>query len=279
MKYTSIKSVLYGLSTLIGEENWNENYFMEWAVKGARKLNLVHTYSDKVCTMDVTEHSCTLPSDCHNIIMMAVYNAPTEEISNDRLLSDLLNYLPTNAAYKHMEGTSVQDRIIGVLSTSQFVPLKRSTSPFLLANTCTEVLASNTCSYEYIDNVDGTLYTSFKSGTVVLAYKSYASQNGECLIPDNEDVKEAIESYVLMRHFEGKSLSGDRTFLELRRMYTEKFQVLYMKCKSLNLPTLDQLENMSNMQNRLKPQSHQYDKFFTTLGNKESLNFSINGTY
>lgn len=274
MKYTSIKSVLYSLSTLIDEEHWNENYFLEWAVRGARKLNLVHSYMDKVCELEISEHSTTLPADCHRITMIAVYNNTSAFKSNTALLNDLLNLLPTNSAYKYMTVTSLPERLVGITNSYSYVPMYKSTSPFVKSNNCTQVLPDANCRYEYVENPDGTLYTSIVSGHAVLAYKSYANHAGECLIPDHEDVKEAIESYVLARYFESRTLSmGDNTkyYMDMRSYYNEKFGRLAMKCKSLNLPDIGDLENIGNQTTRLKPQSHQFDKLFSSLGYKESM--------
>ena len=278
MKYTSIKSVLHGLSTLVDEENWNENYFLEWAVRGARKLNLIHTYMDKVCEVTVSQHSGTLPADCQYITMAVVYNSISSQENNEAIVANMLNLIDTNAAYPWMTETTLTERVLGYMNSSQFVPLKRSTSPFMPSNNCTEVLPDCGCTYEYIENPDGTIYTSFVSGIVVLAYKGFAANAEECLIPDNEDVKEAIEAFVLSKYFEGRSMSGDRVMLDLKREYQEKFSRLATKAKSLNLPDIESMEAIGNMRNRLKPQSHQYDKLFSTLGNKESINFSGHGT-
>lgn len=279
MKYTSIKSVLFSLSTLIDEKDWNETYFLEWAVKGSRKLNLIKSFVDKVCVLDIVNNGAQLPADCQEVTMIVVQNNPTTVTSdsNRDLVNDILNLIPTNPMYKYLENTTIADRLVGLTSTYAFVPMRRSTSPFLQANNKTGVFADeNIGGYEYTYNPDGSLYTSIESGTAVVAYKGYPTCDDEFLIPDHEDVKDAIESFVLLRFYESKAISGDQMAERQRAYYQDKFYRMSMKAKSLNMPTLDDLENISNMQGHLKKQQHQYDKLFSSLGYKEKINFSHN---
>lgn len=276
MKYTPISSVLYSLSTLIDEKDWNDSYFLEWAIQGSRKLNLIKSFVDKVCILDIVEHVAKLPADCQEITMIVVRNVPTTVETNRDLVADILNFLPTNSSYKYLENSSIPDRLVGLTSTYQFVPMRKSTSPFLQANHVTNIMdEDHMCGYEYTYNPDGTLYSSIQTGQAILAYKGYPTSEGEWLVPDHQDAKEAIEAFVLYRFFESKAII-DPQAVQQRQYYQDKFYRLSMKVKSLNLPTLDELENIANMTTRLKKQQHQYDKLFTSLGYKEAVNFSLN---
>ena len=42
---------------------------------------------------------------------------------------------------------------------------------------------------------------------------------------------------------------------------------------NLNLPDLNQLENMKNNWNRLVPRTNQFQSLFLRLGNRENINF------
>lgn len=279
MKYIPINSVLYSLSTLVDEKDWNDSYFLEWAIKASRKLNLIKSFVNKVCILDIVEHVAQLPIDCHEITMIAVNTNTLTSDENQQLINNILNLVPSNSSYKYLTDTSLVDRIKDLSFINRFVPMKKSTSPFLQASNVTSVLDDSTmCSYEYDFNPDGTLYCSIKNGKAILAYKGYPTTNEEWLIPDNEDVKEAIESFVLYRFFESKAITDPQSERQ-RDYYQNKFYRMSMKAKSLNLPTIDELENISNMNNRLKRPQHQYDKLFSSMGNKENIKFSSDDKY
>ena len=271
MKYISIKSVLYGLSTLVDESMWNENYFLEWAIKGARKLNLVSNYTVKSCHLDIVEHLSTLPADCVSLTMVLIKTpgtSPTEEERAD--LADLLNLTDVNAAFKWMNGDGLVDKVVSgnTFLNRPYVPMKQTTNPFIKTMNCMDANCVD-CVFEYTINPNGTLYSSVREGEVIISYLGYATDNGDCLIEDNEDIKEAIEAYVLHRYFEQKAISGDQVAMNQRDYYRNRFQVLSGKAKNSNLPTVGQLENIANYQNRLKPQSHQFDNLFANFGYKE----------
>ena len=61
--FISIKSVLYKLSNLIPEYDWNEELFLEWSYEGLDKINAYTKFEHAVCTLPVSGHKATLPRD------------------------------------------------------------------------------------------------------------------------------------------------------------------------------------------------------------------------
>jgi hypothetical protein len=124
--------------------------------------------------------------------------------------------------------------------------------------------------YEYVVNVDGTITSTLGEGTLLVAYKAYPCSKGDYLIPDDEDVKDAIAAFCLHRFYSVKAIVHEEGARQERDYYLQRFHVLAMKAKNINSPSLSQLELMSNQANRLKRNTSHFDHFFSNLGYKEN---------
>lgn len=116
------------------------------------------------------------------------------------------------------------------------------------------------------------IHTKFEEGRVELVYESFGlDENGYPLIPNDEVIKMALESYLLER-------IGLRLLLK-NKIDNQKYQILaqernfYMRsAESIsNMPSIDKMESISRMMTSLieKPLSH--SRFFKDLSNQEML--------
>ena len=127
--------------------------------------------------------------------------------------------------------------------------------------------------YEYSINPNNTITSSLKEGILLIAYKAYPCDKGDFLIPDNEDVKEAIAAYCMYRFYASRAIVHEEGARQERDYYLQRFHVTSGKAKNVNNPTLAQLELMSNESNRIKRNTSHFDHFFSSLGYKENAKY------
>lgn len=115
------------------------------------------------------------------------------------------------------------------------------------------------------------LTSTLSDAVLAIAYLRYpTTASGDTLIPDHEDLKEAIVHYCLYRYWLAQSFLREPAAIKEREFHLLQYQTLITKAAGdLNLPTLDELENIKNMTNRLVPRTNQYDSFFMKLNNRE----------
>ena len=277
IKYTSLKSVLYDLSTIMGENMWNEAYMYEWAAKALRKIAPEVLLVDKICATSITEHTAVLPSDLRFVTMIVWKASNVTDSTVEDELQRLMNLENTidNPALNHMAYPN------SIVLTAQnllplfagYLPLRRSSSPFMTTFHCDdEFYTCPDCSYEYVINPDLTITSTLRQGDIIVAYKAYPKDgDGGLLMPDDEDLKEAILHYCMYRYYLTRTVVHEEASYQERDWHLNRFATLSAKAKgNLNLPDLDTLENMSRNYTRLKKREHMYDNLFGNLGYKEN---------
>lgn len=273
MKYISIKSVLHDLSSLIPEDMWNDNYLYEWAIKGVRKLNLSPMLVDKVCLATLAEHKATLPEDMHSISQIGFRLNTTSNEDITEYLQEIMGLTEDDPSTSHMANPlGLVEQVSQYLSGStNWLPMYESSSPMAKGITITDDLYYNPeYRYEYVVNPDNTITSTLKEGVLLIGYKAHPCDKGEYLIPDDEDVKDAITHFCLYRFYAARAIVHEEGARQERDYYLQRFDTLAKKAKSVNLPTLSQLESMSNQVNRLKRNTSHFDHFFSNLGYKEN---------
>lgn len=230
MKTTTIKSVLSNLSALIDDRYWNESIVLEHASRGFLQINLNAKFEDAVTSVTITDYKGELPEDL-KFIQQVVYKEDTK--------------------------TQVMR-----LSTNSF-----------RTDVCTGncLMQCPDCKYEYSIGSSGVITTNFKDGEVLISYlRVPQDEDGYLLIPDDETLKEALTHYVLYMYWLTKDLMKEEGASQRMAFHLRMWSTLSKKAMNLNLPTVDQLENLKNTNQRLVPNSRMHDSLFSKLNNNES---------
>jgi hypothetical protein len=265
-KYVSIKSVLLNFSLDIDDRSYNENTALNWAMAGYKKLRLEESLVPEVEVLEVKDHKAALPSNFKYLIQVVRWLGET---SSSSLCNNLeAQDLPPTSSFKLFEAKRSQINWRVMRTTSN--PFHQSVCLAQPLTYCTD------CEPEFFIDETLTITTTFKDGVIMVAYLAYPKdEEGYLLIPDDEDLKDALNYYIQYRYWNKKNMmmGGDRNAERLRDHALQMWQTLSMKSKNLNLPDINQIENLKNMFNGLVPRSNRFQQMFMTLANRENVNF------
>lgn len=259
--YISIKSVIYDLVLTISDRDFNENTALQWATHALRKLNISDVLVPAVAQIQVTDHFAQLPAGFKYLTQIAKYIGNGTELAE--ITGQDLPQATTFDIYRlPIEGLKWQ----AMYATS---------NPYHNSVCLNESLTSCTnCKSEFKLNENNTITTTFESGVIMMAYLAYpVDSEGYAMIPDDENIKEAILYYILYRYWMRKAEMLAKGAFEQRDYYLKMWQTHSVKATNLNLPDIGQLENMKNQFNRLVPRTNRFDQLFLTLSNSENVSF------
>ncbi|MBV1928397.1 MAG: hypothetical protein KUG81_02680 [Gammaproteobacteria bacterium] len=118
----------------------------------------------------------------------------------------------------------------------------------------------------------GVIQTSFKTGSVEVSYKSIATdEEGYPLIPDTQEVKLALEYYILFRFFEPIWLLGKMSDKAFQYIDQKKCWYLASANTAMQLAGGDHLESVMNSINRLIINDQAFSNFYKGSGEKERI--------
>ena len=258
--YISIKSIFYDLSLTMDDRYWNEAKMSEWAHRALRMIHTDQTLETKVTYIEVCGHKAVLPADLKYLTQVAYMDTQTA-ISTQGL--DLPDYSNLGSMF---------------INVAQ-LPWKamRLTSNPYHASICLDkkITYCTDCTHEFSVSSDLVLTTTLEEGVIMLSYLAWAiDEEGYALIPDNEYLKEAILHFVLYRYWMSKMMMKEEGANQQVQFHLTMWNSLSKKAAGeLNLPDVNELENIKNQVTRLVPRTNMFQKLFLTLGNRENVNF------
>ena len=114
------------------------------------------------------------------------------------------------------------------------------------------------------------IYTSIKEGDIEIAYRAMRVDNeGYPLIPDDSSFIQALELYIKKKVFTILFDQGKINQAVLQNTQQEYAWAVGQARSSLSIPTIDQMESISNSWNTLVQRSTEHRRGFKTLGTKE----------
>jgi ribonucleotide reductase alpha subunit len=131
-------------------------------------------------------------------------------------------------------------------------------------------LSERDCLMEYREEGNN-IKTTPKNCIVLISYKAYASDNGEYMIPDNENLKEALTNYILYRLYDAKMKAEPNQFNQAERtMHLQRYNILAARAKGeLNMPDVGTMENLKNIRTRMMPRTNMFESGFQSLNQPE----------
>lgn len=154
----------------------------------------------------------------------------------------------------------------------QLVPMRYATNNFHSVLHCTNS-PDTTCNSEYTYNLNNNyIITNFKTGWVFMAYKSLPSdENCSLLIPDNVNVKLAIEYYIKYRFLDDLG-SDDNLILRQREKDEQEYCWYIGKAQgAMTAMSMDEYESFANSLSKFFDTDDYHNGFLDQLGAKEYI--------
>lgn len=274
--YISLLSVIEDIHSMASSVDWDEDIMIEWANKGYRSINLESKYEDVVAFIEIDQHTGELPLDMiHAIQAFYKITNPTDSNSLEHAaeVTGLLQSKPFAKQMAHSD-EFLAKVIFDDSIFAGYSPLRRSTSSFGVKPCLEDKIPNSGCLHLYEIDM-GIIRTTFCKGCVIFAYKRYVKDSkGYDLIPDEENLKQAIFHYCMYRWFMSRAMAKEEGTERIMSFHYNEYKILAAKARgNLMMPDVDQLENIKNMTQRLVPRSNFYDNGFSQMSNRENIDF------
>lgn len=232
MRFTNIKAVLSRLP--VDKSQFNEDDFIEWSMQGLDLLNVKRTYQREGVLIEVKNHKAELPCD---LLQIELVTTPLLETNQDFLNSKYVQELEDCGCGFNAERISTIEkngniRIIANYPLfektsyfqNNFIILSLSNTPFAGKYHCESCPnLSSTCDMQYTLHSQGYITVPFESGYICIGYLKHATdENGDYLIPDNEDLILFLTNYTMAKHWEERMNMKEEGASQLYMLYMNK---------------------------------------------------------
>lgn len=285
---------------LSGEDiPWED--MVEYINDALRHIGSYFQFTQKEGVVSIVDNKGKLPCDYHEMIrILSSVNSP---LNTDEALTaqDTKNILKYNLRIEELEGflltevnatkiLAYQNEIknlkadeVEFLKTIKTYTTPSSTSyglrdSRLLNYNSNLINPDNNCSnQDYRIDLD-TITVGFKTGSLVIQYQAIPlDEEGFPLVPDTPMYDDALFWRIAsMMALQGKLKNKDLSFDYCDQKWKRYCRGAYSDSM---MPDLDGMERLKNQFYQLKPNLHQYDNLFTSLGQRQVLNRSPFGRY
>ena len=116
------------------------------------------------------------------------------------------------------------------------------------------------------------IYTSFPEGEVLIAYKAVpVDDDGFPMLIDNEVFLAALEAYIKKKVFTVKFDTGKIPAAVLQNAQQEYALLARQLMNEFTMPSISEMQSITNMWNTLIPKVREFDKGFRHLGEREYI--------
>lgn len=270
----------------------------EWIMEGILKIGAVQQYEHKVAILPIECHQVALPCDLYKLGQVAFsfcngggwlpMRKATSSfgVFHDRECSnEPCMLIPDTAMFplvKNMFNLNTDREALEKLNED--TNLRQTLS--ILLNQWTVGTVNGKFVPGVVDHKDGTMFsnelqyttkpgyinTCMPRGFVKISYYAiYTDEDSMPIIPDLESYKEAIYWYVTMKLMYPKKLKGQISqgdYYDIRNSYNFYRKQAYAEAM---MPTVDDLETISNIYTKLYPEINDHSMFFSTSGDEQNI--------
>lgn len=270
----------------------------EWIMEGILKIGAIQQYEHKVAILPIECHQVALPCDLYKLGQVAFsfcngggwlpMRKATSSfgVFHDRECSnEPCMLIPDTAMFplvKNMFNLNTDREALDKLNED--TNLRQTLS--ILLNQWTVGTVNGKFVPGAVDHRDSTMFsnelqyttkpgyinTCMPRGFVKISYYAiYTDEDSMPMIPDLESYKEAIYWYVTMKLMYPKKLKGQISqgdYYDIRNSYNFYRKQAYAEAM---MPTVDDLETISNIYTKLYPEINDHNMFFSTSGDEQNI--------
>ena len=270
----------------------------EWIMEGILKIGAVQQYEHKVAILPIECHQVALPCDLYKLGQVAFsfcngggwlpMRKATSSfgVFHDRECSnEPCMLIPDTAMFplvKNMFNLNTDREALDKLNED--TNLRQTLS--ILLNQWTVGTVNGKFVPGVVDHRDGTMFsnelqyttkpgyinTCMPRGFVKISYYAiYTDEDSMPMIPDLESYKECLYWYITMKLMYPKKLKGQISqgdYYDIRNSYNFYRKQAYAEAM---MPTVDDLETISNIYTKLYPEINDHSMFFSTSGDEQNI--------
>lgn len=270
----------------------------EWCMEAILKIGAIQQYEHKVAILPIECHQVALPCDLYKLGQVAFsfcngggwlpMRKATSSfgVFHDRECSnEPCMLIPDTTMFplvKNMFNLNTDREALDKLNED--TNLRQTLS--ILLNQWTVGTVNGKFVPGVVDHRDGTMFsnelqyttkpgyinTCMPRGFVKISYYAiYTDEDSMPMIPDLESYKEAIYWYVTMKLMYPKKLKGQISqgdYYDIRNSYNFYRKQAYAEAM---MPTVDDLETISNIYTKLYPEINDHSMFFSTSGDEQNI--------
>lgn len=290
---SSKQIILRVLSDLdIPEEQLPISNVKEWIGQAMEKIGAITQLEHKVAVLPVTNHQAKLPCDLHRLGQVAFSfcgnggwlpmrkSTSSFGVYKDNTIDKPCMLVKDQALFplvKNMFNLTSDEAALSKLNEDKEL---RSTLSSLLNNyTVNSVNGSYVGATKSFSNTlqymikPGYVMTNIPNGHVKIEYYAiYTDEDGMPMIPDMESYKEAIFWYVTMKWMYAKKIKGEidsRTYYDTANSWNFYRKQAY--AEALLPGSVDDMETLKNVWNKLYPEMDDQSVFMDTTGDEQNI--------
>lgn len=259
-KWIELKAVIPSVLEVIDDNIVDEGMIYEIAYRAMKMLQVHSTKIPKVKFVYINNYKACLPRDVDQVEMV-IYK---EKLDVKCHVENLTEHF---SSYGHKPGLLQPDNIVNFLISQNWGVMFNAHNKFSSTYFCGKEYNFNyTCQQDYNIVPGNIIITSMKEGLVAISYLSDAMLDDEVMIPDDEELIEAIKSYILKTIWESryniKEEGADGRF----QFYALEWALKKAKVKGkYKMPTLEEMEQIKWERLRLLPKVEHISTFFQSV--------------
>lgn len=269
----------------------------EWIMEAMLKIGAIQQYEHKVAILPIVHHQAKLPCDLYKLGQVAFsfndasgwlpmrkstssfgvfhdckgcQNKPEMLIQDSVLLplvKNMFNLITDQEALARLNEDTQLRKTLSILLNQYTVGTVNG--KIVGSKHRDSTMFSNELQYM---TKPGYIMTNIPTGYVKIAYYAiYTDDEGMPLIPDLESYKEAIMWYLTVKYYYPKYLKGDinqSQYYDMRNSWNFYRKQAYAESM---MPSVDDMESIKNIYNKLYPEVDDHDMFFSTSGDEQHI--------